>query len=80
MARPLRVNVEGGIYHVISRGTERGLIFRDDKDRAHFIDRLAEAQKRFRLSVYGYVLMDNHFHLIVCTPKKKRGQPGMALT
>ena len=74
MARPLRVNVEGGIYHVISRGTERGLIFRDDKDRAHFIDRLAEAQKRFRLSVYGYVLMDNHFHLIVCTPEANLSQ------
>ena len=74
MARPLRVDVEGGIYHVISRGTERGLIFRDDKDRTHFIDRLAEAQKRFRLSVYAYVLMDNHFHLIVCTPEANLSQ------
>lgn len=74
MARPLRVDVEGGIYHVISRGTERGIIFRSDKDRAHFIDRLAEAQKRFHLSVHAYVLMDNHFHLIVCTPEANLSQ------
>jgi REP element-mobilizing transposase RayT len=43
-------------------------LFKDDVDRIHFLDRLAEAQRRFRLSVYGYVLMDNHFHLLVCTP------------
>jgi REP element-mobilizing transposase RayT len=68
MARPVRVDVKGGIYHVISRGTDRQDIFREDADRIHFLDRLAEAQRRFRLSVYGYVLMSNHFHLIVCTP------------
>ena len=74
MARPLRVDVEGGIYHVISRGTERCLIFREDKDRIHFLDRLAEAQRRFRLFVYAYVLMDNHFHLIVCAPEANLSQ------
>ena len=74
MARPLRVDVEGGIYHVISRGTERGLLFREDKDRIHFLDRLAEAQQRFRLFVYAYVLMDNHFHLIVRTPEANLSQ------
>ncbi len=69
MARPIRVNVEDGAYHVICRGTERCNLFRDDADRIHFMDRLAEAQRRFRLLVYGYVLMDNHFHLLVCTPE-----------
>ena len=68
MARPIRVDVEGGVYHVISRGIDRHEVFREDADRIHFLDRLAEAQRRFRLFVYGYVLMDNHFHLIVCTP------------
>jgi REP element-mobilizing transposase RayT len=68
MARPVRVDVEGGIYHVISRGTERCDLFKEDADYVHFLDRLAEAQRRFRLSVYGYVLMKNHFHLMVCTP------------
>ena len=69
MARPLRVDVEGGTYHVISRGTERAPVFRDDGDRDHFLDRLAEAQRRFRLGIHAYVLMDNHFHLIVGTPE-----------
>jgi REP element-mobilizing transposase RayT len=68
MARPIRVDVEDGVYHVISRGIDRQNIFREDADRIHFLDRLAEAQRRFRLSVYGYVLMNNHFHLIVATP------------
>lgn len=53
---------------MISRGIDRQDIFREDADRVHFLDRLAEAQQRFRLSVYGYVLMSNHFHLIVATP------------
>ena len=68
MARPIRIDIEGGVYHVISRGIDRQDIFREDADRIHFLDRWAEAQQRFRLSVYGYVLMSNHFHLIVCTP------------
>ncbi|QBG46375.1 hypothetical protein EGM51_02795 [Verrucomicrobia bacterium S94] len=68
MARPLRVDIEGGTYHVMSRGIDRCVIFKCDKDRYHFLDILASAQERFRLQIYAYVLMDNHFHLIVCTP------------
>lgn len=69
MARPIRIDIADGVYHVMSRGTERCDLFKDDADRIHFLDRLAEAQRRFRLFVYGYVLMNNHFHLLVCTPK-----------
>jgi REP element-mobilizing transposase RayT len=69
MARPVRVDVEGGIYHVICRGTERCDLFRCYTDYLHLLNRLAEAQRRFRLLVYGYVLMKNHFHLIICTPE-----------
>jgi REP element-mobilizing transposase RayT len=68
MARPVRINIEGGVYHAISRGTERCDLFREDADYIHFLDRLTEAQRRFHLSIYGYVLMKNHFHLIVSTP------------
>ncbi len=68
MARPVRIDIEGGIYHVISRGTERCNLFKEEADYIHFLNRLAEAQRRFRLCVYGYVLMNNHFHLIVRTP------------
>lgn len=68
MARPLRVDVADGVYHVMSRGIDRHVIYKDDKDRRHFLDILAGAQERFRLRAYAYVLMDNHFHLIVSTP------------
>lgn len=74
MARPVRVDIVDGVYHVVSRGTERCDLFKSDTDRVHFLDRLAEAQRRFRLSVYGYVLMDNHFHLLVCTPEANLSQ------
>lgn len=68
MTRPLRINVADGAYHVMSRGIDRKRIFIDDKDRLHFLDILAGAQERFRLRIYAYVLMGNHFHLIVSTP------------
>jgi REP element-mobilizing transposase RayT len=68
MARPLRVDLEDGVYHVMSRGIDRRAIFTADKDRRHFLEVLAAARDRFRLRIYAYVLMDNHFHLIVCTP------------
>ena len=74
MTRPVRIDVEGGVYHVISRGTERRDLFSAEADYIHFLDRLAEAQRRFRLSVYGYVLMKNHFHLMVCTPEANLSQ------
>lgn len=68
MARPLRVDVADGIYHVMSRGIDRNRIYGDDRDRLHFLEILAGAQERFRLRVFAYVLMDNHFHLVVATP------------
>ena len=52
-----------------SRGNERRTIYRDDKDRHHFLELLAELPERFRVRVHGYVLMDNHYHLQVDTPE-----------
>lgn len=69
MARPLRVDVVDGIYHVVSRGNDRQAIFTDDKERLHFLVIVAAAQERFGLRIHAYVLMDNHFHLVLCTPK-----------
>ncbi len=74
MARPVRVDVANGVYHVVCRGTERCDLFKEDADRVHFLDQLARAKRRFRLSIYGYVLMANHFHLIVCTPEANLSQ------
>ncbi|MCU0858821.1 MAG: transposase [Pontiellaceae bacterium] len=62
------MDLEDGVYHVMSRGIDRRAIFTADKDRRHFLEVLAAARDRFRLRIYAYVLMDNHFHLIVCTP------------
>ena len=64
MARPLRIELAGAWYHVTGRGTERRRIFADDRDRRHWLELLGEASKMWRLAIHGYVLMDNHHHLI----------------
>jgi putative transposase len=65
MARPLRVERPGAWYHVTGRGVERRAIFRDDRDRRRMLELLGEAVSQFRWVMHGYVLMDNHYHLIV---------------
>ena len=69
MARPLRIDQAGGWYHLTSRGNERGRIFRDDRDRAHFQELLGELVARFRWRIHSHVLMDNHYHLEAETPE-----------
>ena len=65
MARSLRLVRLGVWYHITSRGIERRPIFKDDRDRAHFVELLAELVERFRVRVLSYVLMDNHYHLLI---------------
>jgi REP element-mobilizing transposase RayT len=65
MARPLRIEKAGGWYHVTARGNERKAIFRDDCDRRHFLELIAEMVLRFRVRLHGFVLMDNHYHLLL---------------
>ena len=60
MARPLRVDIKDGVYHVVTRGIDRADIFRSDLDRKHWLDLMAEAHMRLRLRILSYVLMDNH--------------------
>ncbi len=69
MSRPLRIDLPDGWYHVTARGNERKAIFRDDRDRRHFLDLLQELAQRFGVRVHGYVLMDNHYHLLLQTPR-----------
>ena len=69
MARPLRIEYPGAYYHVTSRGNERKAIFRDDQDRETFLDLLKRAVEEFQLQLHCYVLMINHYHLLVETPK-----------
>jgi REP element-mobilizing transposase RayT len=67
MARPLRIDQADTFYHVFNRGHERRAIFRDDGDRAGFLTRLGRCAERFGLGIYAYVLMGNHYHLLVRT-------------
>ncbi len=69
MARPLRVNVAGGWYHLTARGQNRQRIYEDARDYREFLDRLKEMSGRYGLEVHGYVLMPNHYHLIARSPK-----------
>ena len=69
MARPLRIEYPGAVYHVTSRGNERSLIFRDEKDRLAFLDTLARTVDRWNWMVHAYCLMGNHYHLLIETPE-----------
>ena len=69
MARPLRIDVAGGWYHITARRHSRAGLFLDDRDRAHFMELLEEVTERFRVEVHVYVLMANHYHLLIRTPE-----------
>jgi putative transposase len=68
VARKLRVQYPGAVYHVLNRGDRREPIFRTDADRMLFIDTLAEACRKTGWQVHALCLMSNHFHLVVETP------------
>jgi putative transposase len=67
MARPLRVDLAGAWYHVMNRGHRRGALYLDEADRRRFLAALAEWPERSGLEVHAFVLMDNHYHLLVRT-------------
>ncbi len=69
MARPLRIEYPGALYHVTSRGNARQKIFRDDTDRTYFLDLLGKTVSRYRWICHAYCLMDNHYHLVIETPE-----------
>jgi putative transposase len=69
MARPLRVQYPGALYHVMSRGDRREAIFRGDEDRLLFLKTLGEACEKTAWQVHAYCLMNNHFHLVLETPQ-----------
>lgn len=69
MARPLRIEYPGAIYHVLSRGDRREAIFKSDRDRELFLELLARTCRRTGWQIHAYCLMGNHFHLVVETPR-----------
>ncbi len=69
MARPLRIEYPGAVYHVTSRGNARQPVFADTPDRHAFLDTLSDAVARFGWLCHAYCLMGNHYHLVVETPQ-----------
>src|SRR5450432_3851880 len=69
MARKLRVEYSGALYHVMNRGDRREPIFKDDEDRQRFMVALGEACAKTGWQVHALCLMPNHFHLVVETPQ-----------
>ncbi len=67
MARPLRIEFEGALYHVTGRGNARQRVFADEKDRAKFVQLLSESLGRYEVELHAYVLMGNHYHLMATT-------------
>ena len=68
MARPLRIEYEGAVYHITSRGNARERIFVDDEDRDVFLAALGETVIRYGWICHAYCLMSNHYHLLLETP------------
>ena len=68
MARPLRIEYPGAVYHVTSRGNEKKPVFKDDTDRGNFLNILQHVNKRYNWICHAYCLMTNHFHLLIETP------------
>ncbi|MDP2264470.1 MAG: transposase [Hydrogenophaga sp.] len=76
MARLPRLTVPGFTHHVIQRGNDRQVIVRDDDDRQTLLSLIAENASKHRVALHAYVLMDNHFHLLL-TPEMAEGVPQM---
>ena len=74
MARPLRVDVAGGWYHVRARGIERRTIFHAPREHEHFLDLLEEMSERYGVEVHAYALLGNHYHLLIRTPRRNASQ------
>ncbi len=69
MPRKPRVEFEGAVYHIMSRGNRGDAIFRDDRDYEIFLDTLDEACSRTGWRIHAFVLMGNHYHLLLETPE-----------
>lgn len=68
MARPLRIEYPGAVYHITARGNAGQDIFINDVDRYFFLEILAETTLRYNWLCHAYCLMDNHYHLLLETP------------
>ena len=74
MARPLRIEYPGAFYHVTARGNEQKDIFKSQRDREKFLSYLETATQRYDAVIHAYCLMNNHYHLMVETPRGNLSQ------
>ncbi|HOW96203.1 MAG TPA: transposase [Kiritimatiellia bacterium] len=74
MARPPRNEFENALYHVTSRGNARQVIFHTDGDRRRFLLQLQDNLEQYGVVLYAWVLMSNHYHLVVRTPRANLGR------
>jgi len=74
MARQLRVEFENAFYHITSRGNQRDKIFYNPADRERFLKILSRTKERYGFLLHAYALMDNHYHLLLETPKGNLSQ------
>ena len=69
MARPIRIEYPGAVYHIIYRGNNRQAIFRDDADRKRYLEKLSLYCQEKNVDLLSYCLLSNHVHLLVETPE-----------
>lgn len=69
MARPLRIEYENAFYHIIKRGLEKREIYKTDKDKEWFLKYLEKSHNKYKSICHAYCLMDNHYHMIIQTPR-----------
>jgi REP element-mobilizing transposase RayT len=74
MARPLRIEYAGALYHVTSRGNERKDVFKSQRDREKFLSYVESAVVRYGAVVHIWCLMSNHYHLLLETPSGNLSQ------
>jgi len=67
MARPLRIEFSGGLYHTVSHGNGRLWLFKDDESRVHFLAILGRYSVKYKVIVHIFLLMKNHFHILAET-------------
>ena len=73
MPRQARLDISGALHHIMVRGIDKTSIFRDDEDKARFLERLGKTVAEGKCAVYAWVLMDNHIHLLF-----KSGKAGIS--
>jgi REP element-mobilizing transposase RayT len=74
MVRQLRVEFDNAFYHITSRGNLRDKIFYNATDRERFLEILSRTKERYGFLLHAYALMDNHYHLLMETPKANLSQ------